>query len=99
VWRTTKTSIAWEILISSAKFRRSALAGRSALKGRSRAYALNARNPLGKTMISVAFNDRCDMVVATAVLGHDRPAAIEPGVIEFLNGKTVLGWAEVTLGL
>jgi hypothetical protein len=69
------------------------------MKGRSRAYALNGRNPLGKTMISVAFNDRCDMVVATAVLGNERPAAIEPGVIEFLNGKTVLGWAEVTLGL
>ena len=69
------------------------------MKGRSRAYALNARNPLGKTMISVAFNDRCDMVVATAVLGNDRPGAIEPGVIEFLNGKTVLSWVEVTLGL
>ena len=24
---------------------------------------------------------------------------IEPGVIEFLNSKTVLRWAEVTLGL
>jgi hypothetical protein len=69
------------------------------MKGRSRTYALNARNPLGKAIISVAFNDRCDMVVATAVLGNDRPAAIEPGVIEFLNGKTVLAWAEVTLGL
>jgi hypothetical protein len=66
------------------------------VKGRSRAYALNGHHPLGK--ISVAFNDRCDMVVATAVLGNDRPAASEPGVIEFLNGKT-LGWAEVTLGL
>jgi hypothetical protein len=69
------------------------------MKGRSRAYALNAGNPLGKTLISVAFNDRCDMVVATAVLGSNGPMAIEPAVIEFLNGKTVLGWAEVTLGL
>ena len=69
------------------------------MKGRSRAYALKGRNPLGKTMISVAFNDRCDMVVATAVLGSDRPAALEPGVIEFLNGKKVLHWAEVTIGL
>jgi hypothetical protein len=69
------------------------------MKGRSRAYALTGRNRLGKTTISVAFNDRCDMVVATAVLANDRPEAIEPGVIEFLNGKTVLGWAEVTLGL
>jgi len=32
------------------------------------------------------------------VLGHDRSAAIESGVIEFLNGNTVMRWAEITLG-
>ena len=69
------------------------------MKGRSRAYTLNARNPTGKTAISVVFNERCDMIAATAVLGHDRPAAIEPSVIEFLNGNTVMRWAENTLGL
>jgi hypothetical protein len=69
------------------------------MEGRSRAYALNGRNPLGKTAISVVFRDRCDMIAATAVLGHDRPAAIEPNVIEFLNGSTVMRWAEITLGL
>jgi hypothetical protein len=69
------------------------------MKGRSRAYTLTSRNPPGKSVLSVAFNDRCDMVVATAVLPHDRPAIIEPDVIEFLNGSTVLRWAEVTLGL
>ena len=69
------------------------------MKGRSRAYTLDARSPPGKSALSVAFNDRCDAIVATAVLGHDRPAAIEPSVIEFLNGKTVMRWAEVTLGL
>ncbi len=69
------------------------------MKGRSRAYALMAFNPPGKTAISVAFNDRCDMVVATVVLPHDRPAVIEPDVIAFLKGTTVLRWAEATLGL
>ena len=69
------------------------------MKGRSRAYTLAARNPPGKTAISVAFNDRCDMIVATVVLPHDRPATIEPGVIEFLNSRTVLHWAEVTFGI
>ena len=69
------------------------------MEGRSRTYALNGRNPLGKTAISVVFRDRCDMIAATAVLGHDRPAAIEPSVIEFLNGSTVMRWAEITLGL
>jgi hypothetical protein len=33
------------------------------MKGRSRAYALTARNPPGKSALSVAFNDRCDMIV------------------------------------
>ena len=71
----------------------------ASMEGRSRAYTLNARNPPGKTVISVVFKERCDMIAATAVLGHDRPAAIEPSVIEFLNGSTVMRWAEVTLGL
>ena len=69
------------------------------MNGRSRAYALKARHPAGKTAISVVYNERCDMIAATAVLGHDRPAATEPSVIEFLNGKTAMRWAEITLGL
>ena len=70
-----------------------------AMKGRSRAYALTARNPPGKSALSVAFNDRCDMIVATAVLPHDRPAKIEPGVMAFLNSRPVLHWAEVAMGI
>jgi hypothetical protein len=69
------------------------------MDGRSRAYTLSARNAPGKTAISVVFRERCDMIAATAVVGHDRLAAVEPSVIEFLNGSTVMRWAEVTLGL
>jgi hypothetical protein len=69
------------------------------MKGRSRAYALTAGDRPGKSALSVAFNDRCDMVVATVVLAHDRPETIEPGVIKFLNSRTVLHWAEVALGI
>ena len=71
------------------------------MQGRSRAYALGqaAGKTVSKTAISVAFNDRCDMVVATALVPHDRPAAMEPGVIAFLNSRTVLHWAETALGL
>jgi len=68
------------------------------MKGRSRVYTLAARNRPGETAISVAFNDRCDMIVATVVLPRDRLAAIELGVIEFLNSETVLHWAEIALG-
>ena len=69
------------------------------MKGRSRAYTLSARNAPGRTAISIAFNDRCDMAVATVLLPHDRPAPIEPGVIAFLNSPAALRWVEVTLGL
>jgi hypothetical protein len=69
------------------------------MKGRSRAYALTARKRPGESVISVAFNDRCDMIVATVVLPHDRPATIEPAVMEFLNSTIVLRWAEVALGI
>ena len=69
------------------------------MKGRSRAYALTARNRPGKTAISIVFNDRCDMIVATVVMLHDRPATVEDDVIELLNSRTVLDWAEVALGL
>jgi hypothetical protein len=69
------------------------------MKGRSRAYTLAARNSAGKSAISVVFNDRCDMIVATVVLPHDRPATIEPGVMEFLNSRPVVHWAEVALGI
>jgi len=69
------------------------------MNGRDRVYALTASAPPGKTVISVIFNDRCDMVVATAVLGHGRLATIEPAVIEFLNSASVLHWVEASLGL
>ena len=69
------------------------------MKGRSRAFTVGGPQPLGKSALSVGFNDRCDAIVATAVLGHEQPAAIEPAVMEFLNSKTVVRWAEVTLGL
>jgi hypothetical protein len=69
------------------------------MKGRSRPFSIGGASGNGKTALSVGFNDRCDAIVATAAIGHDRPAAIEPAVIEFLNSRTVIRWAEVTLGL
>jgi hypothetical protein len=69
------------------------------MKGRSRAFTIGGPHRLGVSALSVGFNDRCDAIIATAVLGHDRPAALESHVIAFLNSKPVLRWAEVTLGL
>jgi hypothetical protein len=69
------------------------------MKGRSRTYAIADPFRASSSALAVAFNDHCDAIVATAVVAHDRPAAIEPSIIEFLNSQTIVHWAEVTLGL
>lgn len=69
------------------------------MKGRSRPYALANASLPGTSALSVGYNDRCDAVVATAVMQHGRPRDAEPAVIEFLGGPTVMRWIEVTLGL
>jgi len=68
------------------------------MKGRSRAFSVEAQRA-GRSALSLGFNDRCDAIVATAVVGLDRPAAVEASVLEFLNSSVVARWAEVTLGL
>jgi hypothetical protein len=67
------------------------------MKGRSRPFSIAGATPV--SALSVGFNDRCDAIVATAVVGHDKPAALEPAVIAFLNSPPVIRWAELTLGL
>jgi len=69
------------------------------MKGRSRPYGAGAPYRARNSALAVAFNDHCDAVVATAVIDHDRPEAIEPSVVAFLNSKTIIGWAEIALGM
>jgi hypothetical protein len=66
------------------------------MKGRSRGYRVGA--PSAKSVLSLAFNSRCDVIVATVVAG-DEPVAQEQAVLEFLNGDLVRRWAETVLGL
>ena len=69
------------------------------MNGRSRAFKVGGAPPAGQSALSVGFNDHCDAIVATAVHGAEQSTAVEPVVLEFLNSKTVIGWAEVALGL
>jgi hypothetical protein len=69
------------------------------MKGRSRSYALASSSQSGTSALSIGYNDRCDAIVATAVVANGRPEDVEAAVIRFLNGPTVMRWAEVTLGL
>jgi hypothetical protein len=69
------------------------------MKGRSRSYTAAGPYLARQSALAIAFNDHCDAIVATILVSHDHPEIIEPSVIEFLNSKTILSWAEVTLGL
>ena len=69
------------------------------MKGRSRAYAVSEPYRAPSSVLAIAFNDKCDAIVATATVAHDAPKTLEPSIIDFLNSETVVHWAEVTLGL
>jgi hypothetical protein len=69
------------------------------MQGRARAYSVRSSNSSGKSALSIAFRDRCDMAVATVVLADREPASIEAGVLEFLNSEVALHWVETRLGL
>lgn len=69
------------------------------MKGRSRPYAVAEPYRTPNSALAIAFNDRCDAIVATAVVAHDHPGMVEPSVIDFLNSQVIVRWAEVALGL
>ena len=52
-----------------------------------------------KPALTIAFNDPCDAMVATAVSDGDHYREAESLVLNFLNGDTVIYWAAKTLGL
>jgi hypothetical protein len=69
------------------------------MKGRSRRYSARRTGPIPKSVLSIAFNDHCDVIVATSTVASVEPAAQEAVVLQFLNSDLVLRWAEQTLGL
>jgi hypothetical protein len=66
------------------------------MKGRSRGYDVGT--PSTRPVLSLAFNSRCDVTVATVVAAGD-PIAQEQAVLEFLNGDLVVHRIEEVLGL
>jgi len=64
------------------------------MRGRSRGYRVGGGS--ARPVLSFAFNDRCDVIVAT-VVADDEPFAHEQAVLEFLNGDLVLSRALLVL--
>ena len=68
------------------------------MEGRSRPYwAPDGQTGVG--LLSVAFNDECDVVVALATFADGDPATIEPAVTSFLKSTPMVLWAKKELGL
>jgi hypothetical protein len=64
------------------------------MSGLSRAYA-----DKDKGLLSVAYNDECDVVVALAVFGNADASVVEPAVIALLDSRPMVLWAKKELGL
>jgi hypothetical protein len=69
------------------------------MNGRSRPYRVAIPYTSPRTALAIAFNDKCDVVVATVVADQSRIPAAERAALDFLNGDLVLRWAETELGL
>jgi hypothetical protein len=69
------------------------------MKGRSRPYQVTVPYEPPRTALAIAFNDKCDVVVATVLADRERLAVAERAALDFLNGDLVLRWAERELGL
>jgi hypothetical protein len=69
------------------------------MKGRSRAYQVQIPYAPPATVIAIAFNDKCDVVVATVVADRRHVATAQHAALEFLNGDLVRRWIERELGL
>jgi len=68
------------------------------MEGRIRSYR-TAGEAKGKQLLAAAFNDECDVVVATVALDGGDPAAIAPAVTAYLNTTPMVLWAKKELGL
>jgi hypothetical protein len=52
------------------------------MRGRSRGYAIDGRGAPTRSALTLAFHDRCDMVVATVAVADEEPSAHETAVLE-----------------
>jgi hypothetical protein len=68
------------------------------MRGLSRSYAI-ADGASRDHLVSAAFNDGCDVVVALAKFSGGDPAVIEPAVIDYLGSTPMVLWAKKELGL
>jgi hypothetical protein len=66
------------------------------MRGLSRSYRASDHDA---GLLSIAYNDECDVVAAVATFRRGEPAAVERAVMTFLNSDRMVLWAKKELGL
>jgi hypothetical protein len=68
------------------------------LNGRSRRYRVAIPYAASRDMLAIAFNDQCDVAVATVVADDNRLDHVEAAALDFLKSDLVQRWAQAELG-
>jgi hypothetical protein len=69
------------------------------MDGRSRPYRVDVPYAQPHTALAMAFNEKCDVMVATVVAPLDRLPEAERLALEFLNGDMIVKWARAEFGI
>lgn len=69
------------------------------MRGLSRIYHVDIPYDRPRPMLAMAFNQECDVMVATVVAPLDQLPSAERHVLRFLNGEPMLKWARAQFGV
>jgi hypothetical protein len=69
------------------------------MRGLSRVYQVDIPYDRSRPIMAMAFNQNCDVMVATIVAPLDHYPSAERHVLAFLNGEPILKWARAQFGI
>ena len=69
------------------------------MRGLSRIYQVDIPYDKPRPIMAMAFNQNCDVMVATVVAPLDHCPSAERHVLAFLNGEPILKWARAQFGI
>jgi hypothetical protein len=69
------------------------------MRGLSRVYQVDIPYARPRPILAMAFNQECDVMVATVVAPLEHLPSAERHVLAFLNGEPVLQWARAQFGI
>jgi hypothetical protein len=67
------------------------------MKGRIRSY--HVTHTAQRRVLSIGFNDQCDVMVALATLGTGDQDVLEPAVLAFLGSERMMRWIKWLLNV